>query len=70
MLQMGSMLYFGNATAYHKQQFGAFIRDIIDCTFGDVKNESIVLLNSFKKLMHEFQVHAKACMQQMHSSIT
>lgn len=56
MLQMGSMIYFGDTTANHKEQFGAFIRDIIDCTFGDVKNESIVLLNSFKKMMNEFQV--------------
>ncbi|EJW84546.1 amiloride-sensitive sodium channel family protein [Wuchereria bancrofti] len=54
-LQMGSMLYFGDITAHHKEQFGAFIRDIVDCTFGDVKNESIILLNSFKKVMHEFQ---------------
>ncbi|VDK67165.1 unnamed protein product [Litomosoides sigmodontis] len=54
-LQMGSMIYFGDTTAHHKEQFGAFIRDIIDCTFGDVKNESIALLNSFKKMMNEFQ---------------
>ncbi|KAL3994931.1 Amiloride-sensitive sodium channel family protein [Acanthocheilonema viteae] len=54
-LQMGSMLYFGDTTAHHKKQFGAFIRDIVDCTFGDVKNESIILLNSFKKMMNEFQ---------------
>lgn len=54
-LQMGSMLYFGDTTMHHKEQFGAFIRDIVDCTFGDVKNESIILLNSFKKVMHEFQ---------------
>ncbi|CAG9534866.1 unnamed protein product [Cercopithifilaria johnstoni] len=54
-LQMGSMLYFGDTTAHHREQFDAFIRDIIDCTFGDVKNESIALLNSFKKMMNEFQ---------------
>lgn len=53
---MGSMLYFGDTAAHHKEHFGAFIRDIINCTFGDVKNESVVLLNSFKKMMSEFQV--------------
>lgn len=37
-------------------QFGAFVQDIIECTFTDVKNESAALLNSFKKVMHEFQV--------------
>ncbi|EFO20515.1 amiloride-sensitive sodium channel family protein [Loa loa] len=54
-LQMGSMLYFGDTTTQHKEQFAAFVRDIVDCTFDDVKNESIILLNSFKKVMHEFQ---------------
>uniref|UniRef100_A0A915PVR7 Uncharacterized protein n=1 Tax=Setaria digitata TaxID=48799 RepID=A0A915PVR7_9BILA len=54
-LQMGSMLYFGDTATKHKEQFSAFIRDIVDCTFGDVRNESILLLNSFKKMMHDFQ---------------
>ncbi|KAM3718386.1 Degenerin-like protein [Dirofilaria immitis] len=54
-LQMGSMLYFGDTTMQHTKQFSAFIHDIVDCTFGDVKNESIILLNSFKKMMNEFQ---------------
>ncbi|VDN24884.1 unnamed protein product [Gongylonema pulchrum] len=54
-LQMGAMLYFGDSSQQNMKKFGAFVQDIVDCTFGDVKNESIELLNSFKKVMHEFQ---------------
>ncbi|MCP9263749.1 Degenerin-like protein T28D9.7 [Dirofilaria immitis] len=39
-LQMGSMLYFGDTTMQHTKQFSAFIHDIVDCTFGDVKMKS------------------------------
>lgn len=58
MLQMGSMLYFGDTTVPHKKQFAAFIRDIVSCTFGDVRNASITFLNEFKKVMNEFQVNS------------
>ncbi|VDN24279.1 unnamed protein product, partial [Gongylonema pulchrum] len=54
--EMGAMLYFGDLSQQNMKKFGAFAQDIVDCTFGDVKNESVELLNSFKKVMHEFQV--------------
>ncbi|VDN05763.1 unnamed protein product, partial [Thelazia callipaeda] len=54
-LQIGSILYFGDTKTKHKEQFAKFVHDIVDCTFGNVKNESIVLLTAFKKAMNEFQ---------------
>lgn len=53
---MGSLLYFGNISAENDGKFFAFAESLINCTMTHVRNETVQLLKSFKKYVHEFQV--------------
>ncbi|VDN53148.1 unnamed protein product [Dracunculus medinensis] len=54
-IQMGSLLYFGNISAENDGKFFAFAESLINCTMTHVRNETVQLLKSFKKYVHEFQ---------------
>ncbi|VDM43418.1 unnamed protein product [Toxocara canis] len=54
-LKTGAVLYFGDTSKEHMEQFSGFVNDIVQCTMNDVKNESTTLLKTFKKAMNEFQ---------------
>lgn len=53
---MGTTMFFGEDNSEYRQKFRAFINDIAQCTFIDIKNETATLLQSFRKVMHDFQV--------------
>lgn len=54
-LKAGSLLLFGDTASNHTRLFAEFLDDILECSFGEVRNSSITMATEFKKHMHEFQ---------------
>ncbi|KAE9551382.1 hypothetical protein FO519_005413, partial [Halicephalobus sp. NKZ332] len=54
-LESGSLLLFGDTAQNHTRIFAEFLDEILECSFGEVRNTSIELASEFKKYMHEFQ---------------
>lgn len=54
-LDAGSLLLFGDTAVNHKKLFSEFLEDILECSFGEVRNTSVNIASEFKKNMHEFQ---------------
>jgi len=54
-LDAGSLLLFGDTAINHKKLFSEFLEDILECSFGEVRNTSMSMASEFKKNMHELQ---------------
>uniref|UniRef100_A0A914QV20 Uncharacterized protein n=1 Tax=Panagrolaimus davidi TaxID=227884 RepID=A0A914QV20_9BILA len=54
-LEIGAVLLFGDTQSNHSKLFNEFLDDMLECTFGDVKNHSAEMSKTFKKVMHDFQ---------------
>uniref|UniRef100_A0A7E4W0Y6 Sodium channel protein Nach n=1 Tax=Panagrellus redivivus TaxID=6233 RepID=A0A7E4W0Y6_PANRE len=52
---VGAVLLFGTAANNHTKLWNDFIEDILDCTFGEVKNWTVSMAKEFKDVMHDFQ---------------
>uniref|UniRef100_A0A1I7RP83 Amiloride-sensitive sodium channel n=1 Tax=Bursaphelenchus xylophilus TaxID=6326 RepID=A0A1I7RP83_BURXY len=54
-LDTGSVILFGDTSNEHVRMFANFMDDALSCTFDEVRNQSAIILEEFRKAMHDFQ---------------
>uniref|UniRef100_A0A0N4ZBV4 Amiloride-sensitive sodium channel n=1 Tax=Parastrongyloides trichosuri TaxID=131310 RepID=A0A0N4ZBV4_PARTI len=54
-IEFGSVVLYGDSNDENKKILQDFINDVLPCTMVDVRNETLLLLSSYRKAMQNFQ---------------